>query len=139
MRQTSQEGVAKTAHPRDDPPEVNQAPRASEARLTVEKQIDEMRSRLAAILECSDEAIVEETLDGRIETWNGGAERLYGYSCAEVRGKHTSALLSPGRSPEQLRALRNPVPGRSSIERYETQHRRKDGTWLDVSIGGCPI
>ncbi|HEX9508116.1 MAG TPA: histidine kinase dimerization/phosphoacceptor domain -containing protein [Myxococcales bacterium] len=111
--------------------------RQSEARLTGEKQTDEVRSRLTAILESSDEAIVEETLDGRIETWNGGAERLYGYSFAEVGGKHTSSLLLPGRSAEQLQALRN--AGRSSTERYETQHRRKDGTWVDVSIGVCSI
>jgi len=137
MRQTIQEGVAKTTHPHDDPQEVNQAPRPSEARLTAD-QTDEVRSRLTAILESSDEAIVEETLDGLIETWNGGAERLYGYSFAEVRGKHTSSLLTPGR-PAELRAWRNPAPGRSSIERYETQHRRRDGTWVDVSIGGCSI
>ena len=137
MGQTTQEGATKTlpAQPHEDRREVNQAPSASETRLTVEKQADEMRARLTAIVECSDEAIVEETLDRQIQTWNGGAERLYGYSFAEVRGRHTSSLLSPGRSAEPVRPLRTPVPGRSSSERYETQHRRKDGTWVDVSIG----
>ncbi len=104
--------------------------RQSEAHLTSERQTDEVRSRLTAILESADEAIVEETSDGRIETWNGGAERLYGYSFAEVRGKHTWSLLSPGRSAEQPQVLRH---------RFETQHRRKDGTWVDVSIGVCAI
>src|ERR1700687_2236567 len=137
MGQTTQEGATKTlpAQPHEDRREVNQAPSASETRLTVEKQADEMRARLTAIVECSDEAIVEETLDRQIQTWNGGAERLYGYSFAEVRGRDTSSLLSPGRSAEAVRPLRTPVPGGSSSERDETQHRRKDGTWVDVSIG----
>ncbi|MBI2940200.1 MAG: PAS domain S-box protein, partial [Chloroflexi bacterium] len=57
-------------------------------------------ARLAAIVESSDDAIIGKTLDGVVESWNGGAERLYGYASAEVVGKNISLLVPPGRSNE---------------------------------------
>jgi PAS domain S-box-containing protein len=57
-------------------------------------------SRLAAVLESSDDAIIGRTLDGIVTSWNSGAQRIYGYSAAEIVGKSMSILFSPDLSPK---------------------------------------
>src|SRR5438552_15673599 len=54
------------------------------------------RIELAAIVESSDDAILSKDLDGIIHSWNQGAERIYGYSPAEIIGQHVSILVPPG-------------------------------------------
>ena len=58
------------------------------------KQPDANRLRLAAIVECSDDAILSMTLDGKIVTWNQGAEKFYGYSASEMIGRHFITLVN---------------------------------------------
>ena len=57
---------------------------------------EQARAYLAAIVESSDDAILSKTLDGIITSWNGGAERLYGYSASEVVGQSVSLDYSCG-------------------------------------------
>src|SRR5208282_6410074 len=59
------------------------------------EQIGEYRSRLASIIDSSEDAILSKDLNGIITSWNKGAERIYGYSPEEIVGKHIS-LLAPG-------------------------------------------
>src|SRR5712692_9399479 len=73
------------------------------------RHAEEAARQLAAIVEGSDDAIVGETLDGVVASWNAGAERVYGYTAAEVKGKSGFMLVPPERAdelPPILRRLR---------------------------------
>ena len=109
------------------------------AAVTAERrQAEAMRAQLAAIVDSSEEAIIGKTLDGRITSWNRGAERLYGYTAAEVLGHPIALLLPPDRRdelPEMLARLRRG----QHIAHYATQHVAKDGTRYDVALTIAPI
>jgi PAS domain S-box-containing protein len=102
------------------------------------KRGEQARTRLAAIVEFSDDAIIAETLDGIIESWNRGAERLYGYSAGEVVGRSVAILL-PSDRPEELSSALERIGRGESVEHYETQRVRKDGRLIDVSMTVSPI
>ena len=93
---------------------------------------------LAAVVASSQDAILTKTLDGIITSWNAGAERLYGYSAAEVRGRSISLLVPPGHEDELVDVLRRVRLG-ERVDDYETQRARKDGTQVDVSLTVSPI
>ena len=95
-------------------------------------------ARLASIVESSDDAIISKTLEGVITSWNGGAERLYGYSAAEAVGRPISFIIPPDRPNEVLRILARLERG-EHIESYETVRMRKNGTRLEVSVTVSPI
>ncbi|HXN36625.1 MAG TPA: PAS domain S-box protein [Solirubrobacteraceae bacterium] len=95
------------------------------------------RAHLAAIVEASGDAIVSLTMDGVIETWNKGAERLYGYSAEEAVGKHALALLA--RDPAEREAKLASMLAGSEPQQTECHDVRKDGSPLDVSVTGSLI
>jgi PAS domain-containing protein len=68
--------------------------------LPPDQQAELDLARLAAIVEGSDDAITSATLDGVVTSWNAGAERLFGYSAAEVVGRSLTFLVPPGRDDE---------------------------------------
>ena len=94
--------------------------------------------RLAAIVESSDDAIIGKTLDGRIVTWNRGAEKIYGYTADEIKGKPIS-FLAPSERFNEIPKLIDKVRHGESIEHYETIRRRKNGEMIDVSLTISPI
>jgi PAS domain S-box-containing protein len=106
--------------------------------LDVQQQAEAARAQLAAIVDSSDDAIIGQTLEGVITSWNQGAERLYGYTAAEVLGQPL-ALLIPPDSPDELPQLLARLQRGERIAQYETQRVRKDGTRLDVSLTISPI
>jgi PAS domain S-box-containing protein len=110
----------------------------AERDITERMQRDEALQRLAAIVECSDDAIIAKTLDTTIVSWNSGAERLYGYTAGEAIGKSISILLPPG-SDDELPAIMARIRRGERVEHYETKRRRKDGTMIDVSVSVSPI
>src|SRR6202158_4861073 len=69
--------------------------------ITERQQSDELRARLAAIVDSSDDAIVSKTLDGVVTSWNRGAERLFGYTAAEAVGQHISLIIPANRKAEE--------------------------------------
>ncbi len=102
------------------------------------KRMEGERSELAAIVASSDDAIIGRTPDGVITSWNAGAEKLYGYSAAEVVGRSVD-LLVPAECLDELdHILRRTLRG-ESIAQYETVRVRRDGSRVDVSLSVSPI
>jgi PAS domain S-box-containing protein len=91
-----------------------------------------------AIVESSEDAIVGRTLDGRIVSWNRGAERVYGYAAEEAIGQSTSILMPHGHEDE-VPAVIERIRRREQVDHYETKRLRKDGTVIDVSLSVSPI
>jgi len=93
---------------------------------------------LASIIESSDNAIISKNLEGIIESWNPGAERLYGYSAEDVIGKNISILIPRGQENEMLDILEKIKHG-VHVERYETVRARKDGRLVNISLIVSPV
>jgi diguanylate cyclase (GGDEF)-like protein/PAS domain S-box-containing protein len=106
--------------------------------ITARKQAEEDASHYAAVVESSHDAIVGKDLDGVITSWNGGAERLYGYRSGEARGKSISIMVPAGHDDE-LPELLMRVRAGERVDDYETVRVRKDGTLVDVSLTVSPI
>jgi PAS domain S-box-containing protein len=93
---------------------------------------------LTGIIESSDSAIVGETLDGVVTSWNPSAERIFGYSAAEMIGSRAAVLIPPGRVAQEAGIIESLKRG-DRIEQYETMRRRKDGREVHVSLAVSPI
>ncbi|MFL5342562.1 MAG: PAS domain S-box protein [Gemmataceae bacterium] len=107
--------------------DVSEARRAVHARL-----------HLAAIVESSDDAIISKSLEGIIESWNKGAERLYGYTADEVIGQPLSILVPPNQ-PDELPGLMERIKRGEQVEHFETARIRKDGSRVEVSLTISPV
>lgn len=106
--------------------------------VTSRRSAERARTRLAAIVADSDDAIVSKTLDGTILSWNASAERLYGYSASEAVGQPISLIVPPELWDEEQRILEQLRQGQR-IEHYETVRVAKDGTRIDVSLTISPL
>ena len=93
---------------------------------------------LAAIVESSDDAIVGKNLDGTVLTWNRGAERLYGYTADEMRGRPIALLVPEDRIRELAFVLEQIRLGKR-VEHLETLRRTKDGCLVEVSLTVSPV
>ena len=102
------------------------------------EQIGEYRSKLASIIDSSEDAILSKGLDGTITSWNKGAENIYGYTAEEVIGKHIS-FLTPGDRPDEIPEILRKVARGERIEHHQTVRVTKDGRRLDVSISVSPL
>ena len=110
-----------------------------EKRLRTENKLAlETTSRLATIVESSDDAIIGKTLEGVITNWNKGAEKLYGYSAGEVLGQPISVLAPPERAEEVTQILARLKRG-ERLEHFESVRVRKDGSLVDVSLSIFPL
>ncbi len=94
--------------------------------------------RLALIVELSDDAILSKDLNGIITSWNRGAERLFGYSAGETIGQPVTMLI-PDTMPDEEPNILARIRRGERIDHYETIRRRKDGTFVDVSLSVSPI
>ncbi|MBY0228009.1 MAG: PAS domain S-box protein, partial [Gemmataceae bacterium] len=106
--------------------------------VTESRRALEARLRLAAIVESSDDAILGLDLDGRVASWNRGAERLYGWTAEEMIGRTLSVLMPPGLGDESPAILGRIARG-ERIENLETRRVRKDGGLAEVSLTVSPI
>jgi PAS domain S-box-containing protein len=98
----------------------------------------ESRSRLAAIVEASTDAIIGKTLAGIITSWNAGAVAMYGYAAEEMIGRDISVLFPPDR-PGELAPILDQIRRGGRVDHYETKRVRKDGTVIDVSVSVSPV
>jgi len=93
---------------------------------------------LAAIVDSSDDAIVSKDLSGIVLSWNRAAERMFGFSPAEMVGQSIRLLIPDDRQPEEDEVLSRIRRG-ERVEHYETVRRRKDGSAIPVSLTVSPI
>lgn len=106
--------------------------------LTMSKQISEAQSRLAAIIESSDDAIISKTLQGIITSWNKSAEKLFGHSAREAVGQHISLIIPPERIQEEAMILSKIRKG-EHIDHFETMRMNKKGKRIPISVTISPI
>jgi two-component system, cell cycle sensor histidine kinase and response regulator CckA len=95
-------------------------------------------ARLAAIVESSDDAIVSKTLDGTVLTWNSAAERIFGYSAAEMIGSSIYQLIPPDLHADEGEILTRIARG-EHIAHFETIRRHKNGTLFPVELSISPV
>ena len=106
--------------------------------ITEQRRMDMARSRLAAIVESADDAILSKDLDGIITSWNRAAERTFGYTEKEMIGTSILVLVPQELHPEEqviLGKIRRGEP----IEHYETIRLTKDGRRRNVSLSISPL
>ena len=95
-------------------------------------------NRLAAIVESSNDAIISQSLEGRITSWNRAAQGLFGYTAAEAIGQPVEMLIPPGRLEQEMRILTELAAGRA-VPAFDTQRLTKDGQLIDVSVSISPL
>ncbi|PYK41515.1 MAG: hypothetical protein DME60_02925 [Verrucomicrobia bacterium] len=106
--------------------------------ITERKRNEEASRQLAAIVESSEDAIVSTDLDGKITSWNQGAEELFDYVAYEVVGKSINILAPPERRDEGIAILERIRHG-ERMSHCESVRRRKGGSLFDVSLTFSPI
>ncbi len=94
--------------------------------------------RLAAIVHSSEDAIISQDRDGVMTSWNGGAERFYGYSGLEAVGQSITLIIPSERQDDEAHIRARILSGKQ-VERYDAVRRCKDGSLLDVSLTISPI
>jgi two-component system, cell cycle sensor histidine kinase and response regulator CckA len=109
-----------------------------ETDITDRQRAAEAASRLGAIVESSDDAIVSKTLEGIVVTWNAAAERMYGFSAAEMVGQPIYRLI-PEEFVEEERQIMRRVARGEHVAHYETVRRRRDNSQLFISLTLSPV
>jgi len=99
---------------------------------------DDARSRLANIVESSNDAIVSVSLEGKVLTWNKGAEKIIGYSSEEMIGESMERLLAADDSDLMQDALKRVAAG-ETVEKFDTPQKTRDGRILRIDISISPI
>jgi PAS domain S-box-containing protein len=102
------------------------------------RRAEEAQARLAAIVESSQDAIISKTLQGVIQTWNSGAERLFGYRAEEAVGRSITLIIPRDRHSEETEILARIARG-ERIEHYETIRVAKDGREIEISLTISPV
>src|SRR5215831_1700369 len=106
--------------------------------ITDKKRADEAWLRYAAIVESSEDAIASVTLDGVIDSWNVGAQRIFGYTESEAVGKSVTILVPP-ELPDEENEILEAVKAGGRIEQFETVRVTKEGKRINVSLSISPI
>jgi PAS domain S-box-containing protein len=100
--------------------------------------VTDKRYSLAAVIDGTADAIIGRTLDGRIVSWNRGAEAMFGYTAAEMIGQSIDLLL-PDRSPEDLALRARQIAAAGVVQHVEAVRKRKDGRDIDVWALASPM
>ncbi|HLH08823.1 MAG TPA: PAS domain S-box protein [Terriglobales bacterium] len=103
-----------------------------------DRELWESRTRLAAIVDSSEDAIIGKDLQGNVTSWNRGAERMYGYKAEEIIGRHLATIVPRERHSEVAEILEKIRQG-ESVRSFESVRVSKDGNLLNVSITVSPI
>jgi PAS domain S-box-containing protein len=111
---------------------------AIRADITERKSAEEISTRLAAIVNFSNDAIIGKDLNSIITSWNIGAERMFGYSAIEMIGQSIMRLIPPDRQQEEIEII-NRVKNGERMEHFETLRVAKDGRMVDVEATESPV
>jgi PAS domain S-box-containing protein len=106
--------------------------------ITEQKRTELGLGRLASIVESSDDAIIGLDLKGKVTSWNGSAERTFGFEAAEIVGQAVSVLAAPNQPDDTIEMLQR-LRHHERIEHFETVRRRKSGGVIDISLTVSPI
>ncbi|RYF26711.1 MAG: PAS domain S-box protein [Flavobacteriales bacterium] len=102
------------------------------------REVAEKQARLAAIVDSSDDIIISKQLDGTITSWNGSAERVFGYTAKEAIGQHISLVIPRDRLNEEEFIISKIRTG-NKVDHFDTVRIAKDGTERQLSITVSPI
>src|ERR1700761_7954662 len=95
------------------------------------------QAMLAAIIDSSEDAIISKTLEGIITSWNGAAERMFGYRSEEVIGRHISLLIPADRLQEEEMIIDSIRRGQR-VQHFETLRQASNGTLIPISLTISP-
>ena len=109
-----------------------------ELRQRADRELWESRTRMALIVDSSEDAIIGKDLDGIVTSWNKGAEHMYGYTAEEMIGK-SIAMIAPPDRPDEVAGILKKVNSGERVEHFETLRKTKDGRILNVSISISPL
>ena len=101
-------------------------------------ELERAHARLAAIVASSEDAIVSKTLEGIVTSWNAAAERLFGFTAADMIGQSITRIIPADRLHEETEILSKLRKG-ERIERYETVRVHKNGREVEVSLTVSPV
>lgn len=97
------------------------------------------QARLAAIVDSSADAIIGKDMDGRITSWNRGAERLFGHSTEQAIGRTVAELLVPPHLKHEEQAILRQLAAGDTVADVETQRLHRDGHLIDVWVAVAPV
>ena len=100
--------------------------------------LDEQQ-RLAAIVESSLDGIIGKDLNGIVRSWNGGAQRIFGYTSGEALGRPLMELIVPEGIAQEERDFLSRIASGQEVAHFQTTRRHKDGSLIDVSVSVAPI
>lgn len=106
--------------------------------VTQRRHAERGQGHLSAIVESSDDAILSKNLDGIIQSWNKGAERIFGYTAEEAIGQSILLLIPEDRHDEEPGIIARIKAGKR-VDHFETVRRRKDGSLIDISLTISPV
>lgn len=106
--------------------------------ITDRQKADFQSQYLAAIVSSSNDAIISKTLDGRITSWNEGAEHIFGYTSNEMIGQPITRIIPPELLQEE-KAIIEKVKAGERVEHFDTVRARKDGRRIDISLTVSPL
>src|SRR5690606_17308452 len=106
--------------------------------ITEYKQYEEKQTILSEIVQSSDDAIVSKNLDGIIMSWNHGAERIFGYSEAEIVGRSINTLIPAYLQHEENTIIGEIKAGRT-VDHYQTIRATKSGKEIPISLTISPM
>jgi PAS domain S-box-containing protein len=106
--------------------------------ITARKAAEEASQRLAAIVESSDDAIISKDLNGIVTSWNPCAQKIFGYTAAEMIGRPILTIIPPELHATESEILATIARG-ERIEHFETVRLRKDGERIEISLTVSPV
>jgi two-component system, cell cycle sensor histidine kinase and response regulator CckA len=106
--------------------------------VTERQKSEEVRSQLGSIIQQTTDAVIGSDLEGRIFTWNRGAETMLGYHSEEIVGQSTALLVPPDRK-EEMEKMRNQASKEENVSNYETVMLKRNGDLVEVSVTVSPI